>query len=114
MKKPTIKFGKAERGLGHILGNEFTFPVLLKDKKGKWIEIGEVQAMYEDVGLGMAPEYRISEYTADLWAKDDLPTITEDVLVRRHRFQSFRQKQTPAEAKRALKERIAHLFRNEP
>tara|TARA_R100001443_G_scaffold109831_1_gene121415 strand:- start:372 stop:707 length:336 start_codon:yes stop_codon:yes gene_type:complete len=106
MKKSKIKFGKKNKCLSYIKGDDFAFPILVKDKNGKWVEIGEVVAMYEDVGLGMAPEYRISEYTADLWVKDDLPTITEDVLVRRHRFQSFRQKQTPAAAKKELKLKI--------
>ena len=53
MKKATIKFGKADRGWGYRAGDDVTFPILYKDKKGKWIEIGTMEAIYEEVGLGM-------------------------------------------------------------
>ena len=145
MKKATIKFGKSDRGWDYRAGDDVTFPILYKDKKGKWIEIGTMEAIYSEVGSGMAHEYRISEYRAEFWIEgvmEDLSSAHRNPQVLLNRledlskfmpgnsdgfvcldekvlffkrgigfFTQFRLGQTPAEAKRALKERIAHLFR---
>ena len=78
MKKPTIKFGKSDRGWDHQPGNDITFPILLRYGKGKWIEIGTMEASYDEVGLGMAHEYRISEYIAEFWIEEVMENLSSE------------------------------------